>query len=69
MYSKILRKHLNICEIQIRRIRRFWHTRAVNVTRLAHNVDYTSGRVVNQYLDGKKKEIQGAYPESSRTMT
>ncbi len=69
MYSKILRKHLNICEIQIRQIRRFWHTRAVNVTRLAHNVDYTSGRVVNQYLDGKKKEIQGACPESSRTMT
>jgi len=33
MYSKILRKYLNICEIQIRQIRYFWHTKAVNGTR------------------------------------
>ena len=57
MYSKILREHLSICEIQIRQIRYFWHTKAVNGTRKAHKVDYTPGRVVNQYLDGKKKEI------------
>ena len=57
MYSKIRRKHLNICEIQIRQIRYFWHTKAVNGTRKAHKVDYTPGRVVNKYLDGKKKEI------------
>ena len=68
MYSKILRKHLNICEIQIRRIRRFWHTRAVNGTRLAHKVDYSPKKVVYQYLDGKKKEIQRVRRGSSRTM-
>ena len=69
MYSKILRKHLNICEIQICQISWFWHTRAVNGTRVAHKVDYTPGRAVNQYLDGKKKEIWGTGSSSSRTMT